>query len=101
MKCKLPSKARQIPTLNPTACIVGVNSSSKWEVRILKDHCYMAADDLIFYCAIFHHGGGFGSKNVQGQNQTDTKRFTLNITENSPKVSCTNVLKLKKLILNI
>jgi len=42
----------------------------------------MPADDLIFYCAIMFHP--FASKTAQGQSQADAKRFTLNITENSP-----------------
>lgn len=88
MKCKLPPKAKEMPTLNPTACIVGVNSSGLWEVRILKDHCYMAADDLIFYCAINQRA--FGANPPQQNTNHADKSFTLNITNNAPTVKVIN-----------
>lgn len=92
LKCVVPKKPRVMPVLDPTQCIVGVNSTKGWEVRTLKSKCYMTADDLLFYCEIMNVTENqtlttAKSKQALASESLGTKatRFNLNVTDNSAK----------------
>lgn len=92
VKCKVPNQPKVTPILTPSACLVGVNLTNRWEVRALRSKCFMVADDLVFYCEIslmetapLSKLAKWGGKTASSLSALETPAFHLNITSNSPK----------------